>query len=151
MLKGGFQYFADVCDNLKRHAAAHYPEAIQFNMDFIRLKSYEGIFSASFFLILFRSDDRANEEVQVIGGDNLEHLRGKQVIVVEDIVDTGNTIRKLMNVLAKYDPKSVKGAFFTKKNFQLRTPPKSFTKSSILAIIAEGFLRTPLYGVFRNL
>ena len=47
--------------------------------------------------------------MQVIGGDNLEHLRGKQVIVVEDIVDTGNTIRKLMNVLAKYDPKSVKG------------------------------------------
>lgn len=42
VLKGGFQYFADVCDNLKRHAAAHYPEAIQFNMDFIRLKSYEG-------------------------------------------------------------------------------------------------------------
>ena len=44
VLKGGFQYFADVCDNLKRHAAAHYPEAIQFNMDFIRLKSYEGSF-----------------------------------------------------------------------------------------------------------
>ena len=111
VLKGGFQYFADVCDNLKRHAAAHYPEAIQFNMDFIRLKSYEGTQIWLFFSIFV--DDRANEEVQVIGGDNLEHLRGKQVIVVEDIVDTGNTIRKLMNVLAKFDPKSVKGEFFS--------------------------------------
>ena len=67
-----------------------------------------------FFYFIF-VDDRANEEVQVIGGDNLEHLRGKQVIVVEDIVDTGNTIRKLMNVLAKFDPKSVKGEFFSKE------------------------------------
>ena len=33
----------------------------------------------------------------------------KQVIVVEDIVDTGNTMRKLMNVLAKYEPAAVKG------------------------------------------
>ena len=65
--------------------------------------------------------------MQVIGGDNLEHLRGKQVIVVEDIVDTGNTIRKLMNVLAKYDPKSVKGAFFTQKTlFSLKDPPPLF-------------------------
>ena len=47
--------------------------------------------------------------MQVIGGDNLQSLAGKQVIVIEDIVDTGNTMRKLMNVLVKYDPKSVKG------------------------------------------
>ena len=37
------------------------------------------------------------------------NLKGKQVIVVEDIVDTGNTMRKLMNVLAKYEPAVVKG------------------------------------------
>ena len=54
VLKGGFQYFADVCDNLKRHAAAHYPEAIQFNMDFIRLKSYEGTFSIISFVHFFQ-------------------------------------------------------------------------------------------------
>ena len=39
----------------------------------------------------------------------MQHLKGKQVVVIEDIVDTGNTMRKLMNVLAKYCPKSVKG------------------------------------------
>ncbi|CBY35407.1 unnamed protein product [Oikopleura dioica] len=127
VLKGGFQYFADVCDNLKRHAAAHYPEAIQFNMDFIRLKSYE--------------DDRANEEVQVIGGDNLEHLRGKQVIVVEDIVDTGNTIRKLMNVLAKYDPKSVKVVTMLSKRTPLNTSGyvADFSAFSIPVFFAVGY------------
>ena len=45
----------------------------------------------------------------MIGGDDLSSLTGKQVIVVEDIVDTGNTMRKLMNVLAKFEPDSVKG------------------------------------------
>ena len=47
----------------------------------------------------------------MIGGDDLSSLTGKQVIVVEDIVDTGNTMRKLMNVLAKFEPDSVKGEF----------------------------------------
>ena len=42
----------------------------------------------------------------------MQNLSGKQVIVIEDIVDTGNTMRKLMNVLVKYDPKSVKGMFY---------------------------------------
>ena len=59
------------------------------------------------------SDERATDEVKVIGGDDLSSLTGKQVIVVEDIVDTGNTMRKLMNVLAKVSPDSVKGFFTT--------------------------------------
>ena len=39
----------------------------------------------------------------------MSSLTGKQVIIVEDIVDTGNTMRKLLNVLAKFSPDSVKG------------------------------------------
>ena len=95
VLKGGFQYFNDVLDFLKKYSASQHTKAVQFNIDFIRLKSY--------------TDDRAGNEVQVIGGDNLQSINGKQVIVIEDIVDTGNTMRKLMNVLVKFDPKSVKG------------------------------------------
>ena len=46
----------------------------------------------------------------VVGGDDFSNLKDKQVIVVEDIVDTGNTMRKLMNVLSKFEPASVKGS-----------------------------------------
>ena len=114
VLKGGFQYFNDVLEFLKRYSASQHTKAVQFNIDFIRLKSYTGKLPTRVILkkILFFLDDRAGEEVQVIGGDNLQNLSGKQVIVIEDIVDTGNTMRKLMNVLVKYDPKSVKGLFY---------------------------------------
>jgi len=107
VLKGGFQYFNDVLDFLKKYSASQQTKAVQFNIDFIRLKSY--------------SDDRAGEEVQVIGGDNMQHLKGKQVVVIEDIVDTGNTMRKLMNVLAKYCPKSVKVVSMLSKRTPLNT------------------------------
>ena len=58
---------------------------------------------------LFILDEEAKDEVQVIGADDLSTLKGRNVIVVEDIVDTGNTMRKLMNVLSKHEPASVKG------------------------------------------
>lgn len=107
VLKGGYQYFNDVLDFLKKYSASQHTKAVQFNVDFIRLKSY--------------TDERAGDEVQVIGGDNMQNLKGKQVIVVEDIVDTGNTIRKLMNVLAQYDPKIVKVVSMLSKRTKLNT------------------------------
>jgi hypoxanthine phosphoribosyltransferase len=94
VLKGGYQYFNDVLQYLKQYCATMGNRAVQFNVDFIRLKSYE--------------DERAGDEVKVVGGDDFSNLKDKQVIVVEDIVDTGNTMRKLMNVLAKFEPASVK-------------------------------------------
>jgi len=57
--------------------------------------------------------------VQVIGADDLSTLKGRNVIVVEDIVDTGNTMRKLMNVLSKHEPASVKGLNFNPSQIPL--------------------------------
>ena len=71
------------------------------------------------YLNLVFVDERAGDEVQVIGGDNLQCLKDKQVIVIEDIVDTGNTMRKLMNVLVKYEPKIVKGLLKTRRRRKL--------------------------------
>ena len=43
VLKGGYQYFNDVLQYLKQYCASMGDRAVQFNVDFIRLKSYEGI------------------------------------------------------------------------------------------------------------
>ena len=52
------------------------PDAsVPVKMDFIRLKSYE--------------NDESTGDVKVVGGDNLKRLKGKHVLIVEDIVDTG--------------------------------------------------------------
>ena len=37
-----------------------------------------------------------------------EDIEGKNVIVIEDIVDTGTTAAELINLLAEHNPKSIK-------------------------------------------
>jgi hypoxanthine phosphoribosyltransferase len=38
--------------------------------------------------------------------ENIEaSIRGKHILIVEDIIDTGRTMKKLLNTLAKLEPK----------------------------------------------
>merc|ERR1712098_374366 len=60
-------------------------------------------------------------EINIIGLDRLDSLAGKNVLIVEDIIDTGRTMTKLLNTLAKFCPKSVKTACLLRK----RTPLSS--------------------------
>ena len=45
----------------------------------------------------------------------LAGLTGKNVIIFEDIIDTGRTMTKLLNTLSKYNPKSVRVATLLRK------------------------------------
>jgi len=63
-------------------------------LDFIRLKSYHNTESVG--------------EVQILGGDDLSGIVGKNVLIVEDIVDTGKTMVKLLSILEKFKPKNIK-------------------------------------------
>lgn len=71
VLKGGYKFFSDLVDRLKSLNTVT-EEPLPLKVDFIRLKSY--------------TDDRSDSEIQVIGGDNLATLSGKNVLVVEDII-----------------------------------------------------------------
>lgn len=62
-------------------------------ISFIRLKSYEGT-------------DSTGVVKQVLGLN--EDIKGRTVIVVEDIVDTGNTIYKLIRTLREKEPAEIK-------------------------------------------
>lgn len=95
VLKGGYQFFGDLMDYI-RTINANGEQSMQMSVDFIRLKSYE--------------DDQSSGEVRVIGSDDLSSLSGKHVLVVEDIVDTGATMQKLLNTLNKFKPASIKVA-----------------------------------------
>ena len=95
VLKGGYQFFSDLLNHL-RQLNANTNRSCQMSIDFIRLKSY--------------ANDQSVGSVKVIGGDNLSTLTGKNVLVVEDIVDTGNTMKKLLSILEGFKPHSVKVA-----------------------------------------
>lgn len=68
-------------------------EEMDAEITFIRLKSYEGT-------------ESSGAVKEVIGLH--ENIEGRTLIVVEDIVDTGNTIYRLINDLKKKNPDEVK-------------------------------------------
>ncbi|KAK2834810.1 hypothetical protein Q7C36_015511 [Tachysurus vachellii] len=106
VLKGGYTFFADLMDYINA-LNRNSDKSVPLTVDFIRLKSY--------------SNDQTTSRVQVIGGDDLASLTGKNVLVVEDIIETGKTMETLLTLLNKCQPKMVKVASLLVK----RTPRSS--------------------------
>ena len=84
VLNGAFIFAADL------YREVNLPHS---QITFIRYKSYDGMCSTG-------------ELRQVMGLQ--EDIEGRNVIVIEDIVDTGTTAAELMNMLAEHNPKSIK-------------------------------------------
>ncbi|XP_077977992.1 hypoxanthine-guanine phosphoribosyltransferase-like isoform X2 [Glandiceps talaboti] len=95
VLKGGYKFYTDLLDCIKA-LNRNTERSTPMYVDFIRLKSYE--------------NDKSSGEIKVIGGDNLSNLTNRNVLIVEDIIDTGRTMQKLLNVVANFNPRSVKVA-----------------------------------------
>ncbi|XP_067235376.1 hypoxanthine phosphoribosyltransferase 1, like isoform X1 [Chanodichthys erythropterus] len=93
VLKGGYKFFADLMDYIKT-LNQNSDKSVPLTVDFIRLKSY--------------SNDQSTNCVKVIGGDELSALSGKNVLIVEDIVETGRTMETLLKLLNECHPKMVK-------------------------------------------
>jgi len=107
VLKGGYQFFSDLLDKIRqlyRYRSSSETlskdllderlDAQQIRVEFIRLKSYE--------------DEKTTGDIKVIGIESLDSLRGKNVLIVEDIIDTGKTMVKLIELLKQYDLKSIR-------------------------------------------
>ena len=85
-LKGASPFYTHLCDALQDHRQG-------YDMDFVRASSYEGIESSG---------------KVVLTGLNFEPLKGRHVILIEDILDTGTTLAHLVPALQeKSKPASV--------------------------------------------
>jgi hypoxanthine phosphoribosyltransferase len=75
-------------------------------------------------------------------------LKGKDVIIVEDIIDTGNTLRNLLKYIDNFEPSSVRTCALLKRE-------KSAIEFDYVGkIIGEGFIvgyGLDYKGKFRNL
>ncbi len=80
---------------------------IPSEITFVRLASYRGTSST--------------EQVQEVLGLN-ESIEGRTVVIVEDIVDTGNTMVALMKQLNELNPKEIKIATLLFKPEALKNP-----------------------------
>lgn len=84
VLKGAFVFLADLVRTV----------GLPVEIDFIQTESYG-------------RRDVPSREVLVTKDVSTE-IRGRDVLVVEDIIDTGNTVRKIMEHLRAKDPASLK-------------------------------------------
>jgi hypoxanthine phosphoribosyltransferase len=85
VLNGSFMFFSDLIKKI------HFPCEVAFT----RIKTYEG--------------ETSTEKLKVFNGID-DSIQGKHVIIVEDIIDTGFTLSKLLDALSHHRPASVKVA-----------------------------------------
>uniref|UniRef100_A0AAY5EKB3 Hypoxanthine phosphoribosyltransferase n=1 Tax=Electrophorus electricus TaxID=8005 RepID=A0AAY5EKB3_ELEEL len=99
VLKGGYKFFADLL------------------LDYIKFMYMD--FSLVTFYLWGLQNDQSTGEIKVIGGDDLSTLTGKvETCILKDIIDTGKTMKTLLELLKQYNPKMVKVASLLVK----RTP-----------------------------
>ena len=84
ILNGSFMFTAELFKEI---------DIADSEVTFLKLSSYEG-------------DDTTGEVKKLIGLN--EPMQGRTIIVLEDIIDTGNTIVEVMDILKEHSPKDVK-------------------------------------------
>ena len=97
VLNGCFMFASDLMKNLE----------IECEISFVKFSSYEGA-------------DTTGTVKQVMGLS--ESIEGRDVIIVEDIVDTGLTMHKMLEVLGNSKPASLAIASLFLKPARLRVP-----------------------------
>ncbi|MCB0380486.1 MAG: hypoxanthine phosphoribosyltransferase [Flavobacteriales bacterium] len=105
VLNGSFMFMGDLMKSID----------LECSVSFVKLASYEGT----------ESKGTVN---QLIGLN--ESLDGKDVIIVEDIVDTGNTLEKLYQIIEERNPKSLKIATLLYK-------PEAYKKDFNIDFVAK--------------
>ena len=97
VLNGCFMFVSDLMKNLE----------IECEISFVRFSSYQGV-------------DTTGTVNKVMG--LTESIEGRDVIIVEDIVDTGLTMHKMLETLAESAPASLEIASLFVKPARLRVP-----------------------------
>lgn len=127
VLNGAFPFAAELFQNLD----------IDAEINFIRLSSYQGTTSTGI--------------IRKILGLNAEEIKDRDIIVVEDIVDTGHTIVNLLKDLKNMQPASVKVATLL---FKPEALVEKFTPDYVGFSIPKKFIigyGLDLDGLARNL
>ncbi|KAJ3283375.1 hypoxanthine phosphoribosyltransferase 1 [Borealophlyctis nickersoniae] len=71
------------------------PLEVPLNFEFIKVKSYE--------------NDQSTGSISIsLSEEDMRTFKGKDLLIVEDIVDTGRTMVALINRLCQYEPASIK-------------------------------------------
>ncbi|KAF7257279.1 hypothetical protein EG68_05812 [Paragonimus skrjabini miyazakii] len=95
VLKGAFRFLGDLFNELKDIIRAR-ESPLEFQLNFVRLQSY--------------MNDKSVREPLITGLDDASEFKGRDIIVVEDLVDTGRSMRALLERLKCMQPRRVRVA-----------------------------------------
>ena len=107
VLRGGVVFFTDLARAIYRAQPASPYGEVPLRFEFVQLASYHDITQPS--------------EVQLIRGGS-GRVKDMNILIVEDIVDTGHTLRFLIEHLQTLHPKSVKVCTLLDKPSQRQVP-----------------------------
>jgi len=97
VLNGSFMFMSDICKEI----------TLDISISFIKVASYSGL----------KSDGKVRD---LIGLE--ESLEGKDVLIVEDIVDTGKSMTHLLKIINEKQPKSLEIVSLLLKPAALKEP-----------------------------
>jgi hypoxanthine phosphoribosyltransferase len=100
ILKGAFMFASDLCRGI---------DLLQ-KLDFMAVSSYGNS---------FKSSGKVS-----IDKDITENIEGKNVLIVEDIIDSGLTLSHILNILNQRNPKCIKVCVLCNKPSNLQTNVK---------------------------
>eukprot|EP00056_Hartaetosiga_gracilis_P005487 m.85109 g.85109 ORF g.85109 m.85109 type:complete len:234 (+) comp12183_c1_seq11:47-748(+) len=104
VLKGGYQFFSDLIEEMKGQILIKNSINTRIDFEFIRCRSYE--------------NEESTGRVKIEGCSSLSSLKGKNLLIVEDMIDTGGTMVKLISTLKELEPATIRVASL----FVKRTP-----------------------------
>ncbi|KAH9578580.1 hypoxanthine phosphoribosyltransferase 1, partial [Schistosoma haematobium] len=95
ILKGGFKFASEIWKTLQKYSFTR-ENYIRVSIDFVAASTYV--------------DDSVGHDTKITPCTNMEKFRDKDVLIVEDMVDTGTSLNELERFVKKYEPKSVRSA-----------------------------------------
>ena len=98
ILNGAFMFTSDLLKHI----------AIPCEVSFIKIASYAGTASSG--------------DITTLIGINDDEIKGRDIIILEDIIDTGNTLNKLLPILHAHYPLSVSICTLFYKPLALKNP-----------------------------
>jgi len=100
-VKGGYKFFLDLLDHVNKLNSGRDRTSVQVALDFIRVEV-------------------GNSGIVIQGIDDLSILKNSNIVIVEEIVDTGKTMSKLVAKLREYAPKRILIACLLRKRCRVR-------------------------------
>ncbi len=117
VLKGGYRFFSDLVSKIQNENrfvfvlicilfafvfSLRNDRSLPMSLEFIRVRSY--------------INDRSSDQIEIIGLSDLTVLNNKNILIIEDIIDTGVTMVALKKELEKFQPKTIHVvSLFTKR------------------------------------